>query len=169
MRFLTPAEFVSWCKERGYPAGPREGRTVPIADKNPTGFSFVQFSIPSDSGRKVAFGRFLYSLIKPVPEVLLWLDEWAVWPSSQHMPLLTRFREAFGEHRPLISAPGQLVQSSETEDAISVLVVALEFVWDCHIISASGREAVFISHDEYGWYGSRDASETAAVQQKLVS
>jgi hypothetical protein len=169
MRFLNPAECVSWCEKHGYPAGHRAGRTVPIADKKPTGFDFAEFSIPADSGAKAAFAKFLISLIMPTPETLLWLDEWSVWPSSQHLPLFTRFRAAFGEHRPLIDAPGHLVSSSEIEDATSILVVALEFVWDCHLLSASGQEAVFVSHDEYGWYASRDASEVAAVREKILS
>ncbi len=169
MRFLTPAECVYWCEEHGYPAGHRAGHTVPIADKRPIGFNFAEFSIPADSGAKAAFAKFLVSLIKPTPEALLWLDEWSVWPSSQHMPLFTRFRAAFGEGRPLIDAPGHLISSSELDDATSILVVALEFVWDCHLFSASGHEAVFVSHDEYGWYASPDASEAASVREKLLS
>jgi len=169
MRFLTPAECVSWCKERGYPAGPRVGYTVPIADKKPAGFHFAEFPIPPDSGKKAALGKFLFSLLKPTPEILLWLGAWAVWPSSQHMPLFARFREAFGERRPLIEIPGHLAKSSELDDAISILVIALEFVWDCHVIPASGREAVFISHDEYGWYGSQDPCEAASIREKLLT
>jgi len=167
MRFLTPSECVKWCEMHDYPAGPHEGYLTPIADETPAGFHFADFSIPTDSGRKVALARLLYSLIDPAPELLLWLGEWGVWKYCEHIPLLTRFREALGESRPLIDAPGQLVTMSEAEDGISILVVALEFCWDCHIISGAGNEAVFVSHDEFGWYGSRDASRTESVDQRL--
>jgi hypothetical protein len=35
------------------------------------------------------------------------------------MPLFTRFREAFGEKRPLIEAPGHLLTPGEADDAVS--------------------------------------------------
>ena len=130
-------------------------------------FHFVEFTLPSDSGRKVAFGRFLYSLVDPAPELLLWLGDWAVWPSSQHMPLFTRFRQALGESRPLIDAPGHLLTPGEADDGVSILVVSLQFIWDCHILTASGRDAVFISHDECGWFASRDKSIAESVRQKI--
>ena len=116
---------------------------------------------------KVGLARILYSLIDPAPELLLWLDDWAVWPSSQHMPLFTRFRQAIGEQRPLIDAPGHLVAPAEADDAVSIITVSLQFIWDCHIITASGRDAIFISHDESGWFGSRNASIADAARQQI--
>ena len=167
MRFLTPNECVTWCLERGYPAGACEASSIPVADKRPAGFHFAEFSHPADSGRKVWLARFLYSLIDPAPELLLWIGDWAVWPSSQHVSLFTRFRQAFGELRPLIDAPGQLVAPVEADDAVSIITVSLQFIWDCHIITASGRDAVFVSHDEHGWFGSRDASVADAVRGQI--
>jgi hypothetical protein len=83
------------------------------------------------------------------------------------MPFFTRFRQAFGEDRPLIEAPGHLVTPEEVEDALSILVVSVQFCWDCHVLSAAGRDAVFVSHDEYGWFASRDASIAEAVSKRL--
>ena len=167
MRFLTPTQCVEWCAQHSYPAGPQEHYTVPKADKNPEGFHFAEFTLPGDSGRKVALARSLYSLIDSNSELLLWLGEWSVWPSSGHMPLFTRFRSAFGEHRNLIDAPGHLVTPLERDDGIAVVLLSLVFVWDCHVISSSGRDALFISHDEYGWFGSRDAADAGSAAQKL--
>jgi hypothetical protein len=130
-------------------------------------FHFVEFKPPTDSGRKVAFSRFLYSQIDPAPELLFWLGDWAVWPSSQHMPLFTRFRQALGESRPLIDAPGHLLTPEEADDAVSILLVSLQFVWNCHILTSSGRDAVFVSHDEFGWFASRAASVAESVRQKI--
>jgi hypothetical protein len=100
-------------------------------------------------------------------ELLIWLGDWAVWPSAQHMPLFSRFRQAFGEHRPLIEAPGHLVTPDEIEDGVSILTTSLLFLWDCHVLTASGRDVVFVSHDGFGWFSSRDASVASSVSQQL--
>jgi hypothetical protein len=84
------------------------------------------------------------------------------------MPLFSRFRQALGEHRPLIEAPGHLVTPDEIEDAVSILTVSLLFVWNCHLLTASGRDVVFVSHDEFGWFASRDASVADSVRQQLT-
>jgi hypothetical protein len=83
------------------------------------------------------------------------------------MPLFSRFRQAFGEYRPLIEAPGHLVTPDEIEDGFSILTVSVLFAWDCHVLTASGRDVVFVSHDEHGWFGSRDVSVVASVGQQL--
>ena len=84
------------------------------------------------------------------------------------MPLFTRFRQALGESRPLVECPGHLVAASESDDAVSVIATALLFIWDCYGISSSGRDAFYISHDEYCLFGSRDASVAAEVKQQLA-
>jgi hypothetical protein len=67
------------------------------------------------------------------------------------MPLFTRLREALNESRPLLEAPGQLVKADDFDDALSVLVLALLFGWDCHVFSAAPGAVFFCSHD--GWDG----------------
>src|SRR5207249_780691 len=119
------------------------------------------------SGAKVSFARSIFDLIDPAPEVLLWLGEWSVWPSNQHLPLVTRWRPGFGEVRPLIEAPGQLAEPPDLDDAVSILTVALLFVWDCHVITGSGRDALYVSHDEYGWFASRDPTIAATASERL--
>jgi hypothetical protein len=168
MRFLAHAESADWCSRHGYPTRRREGRRVgPDPDIRASEFHSVEFALPTDSGRKVWLARFLYERLAPSPELLIWPGDWAVWPSSQHMPLFSRFRQAFGEHRPLIEAPGHLVTSDEIEDGVSILTVSLLFFWDCHLLTSSARDVVFVSHDEFGWYGSRDASMADSVRQQL--
>ena len=167
MRFLTNSECVTWCTSRGYPAGNVPGYTVPKAARQPEGFSFAEFKPPTDSGQKVWFSRFLFGLIDPTPEVLLWLGNWGVWGSSEHMPLFTRFRQAFGEVRPLIEVPGHLASAEDADDAISILATALLFVWDCHVITSSGRDVIYLSHDEYSWFASRDPSTTQSMEQRI--
>jgi hypothetical protein len=113
--------------------------------------------------------RFLFSLVTPEPETLILVDDWAVWPTSQHMPLFTRFRQALGESRPLIEAPGHVVSASDNDDAVSVIATSLLFIWDCYGISASGRDAFYISHDELCYFASRDPSVAARVTEQLAT
>ena len=82
------------------------------------------------------------------------------------MPLFSRFRHSFGESRPVIDAPGHLVMREEADDAISILAVSMLFFWDCHVLTASGRDVLFV-HDEFGWFGSRDISLVASVGRHL--
>ncbi len=166
MRFLTPVEWQAWCTERKI-ALREVGWIRP--DIGPDDFHIVKLSYPADSGAKVNLARHLFALVAKEAETLLLVDDWAVWPSAQHMPLFTRFREALGEHRPLIEAPGHLVTSSEMDDAISIISTSLLFIWDCFGISASGKDAFYISHDEYLYFASRDAEVAAEIQKGQAS
>jgi hypothetical protein len=85
------------------------------------------------------------------------------------MPLFERLRQAFGESRPVDEAPGLLVSPSEADDGISVLLLALLFVWDCHVVSGTGTDAVFVSHDEYGWFGTRDSARLSRAVETLAA
>ena len=89
----------------------------------------------------------LISLLGESAEVLVQIGDWAVWPSGQHMPLFNRFRQAFGEHRPLIKAPGHVIPASERDDAVSILVLSVLYLWNCHVLSAKGDQALFVSHE----------------------
>src|SRR5688572_3296824 len=115
MRCLTYSECAEWCARRDFATRGIEGYSRgPHPDIESPPFHFVDFTLPADSGQKVAFGRFLFSLIDPAPELLFWLGDWSVWESSQHMPLFTRFRQALGESRQLFEAPGHLLTPDET-------------------------------------------------------
>ena len=167
MRFLTPKQCAAWSSKRGYPLKQYEGRVLgPDPCLTYPKFHFVEFPSPEESGRKVWLARLLYSFLEHSPEVLIWVNDWGVW--EEHMPLFARFRQAFGESRHLIDAPGHIVRPDEIDDGISVFVIACLFLWDCHVLSASGRDALFTSHDEYGWFASRDMSLTRSIRKRLV-
>ena len=162
MRFLTPTEWQRWCTDRKIPLRDVGWIRPDIRAKH---LHIVDLKYPGDSGAKVSFARYLFSLVATEEETLLLVDDWAVWPSSQHMPLFTRFREALGECRPLIEAPGHLVMPSDADDAVSIVSTALLFIWDCYGISSSGRDAFYFSHEEYCYFASRDAEVAAEVQK----
>ena len=166
MRILTPEECQSWCGERNIPL--RESGWI-RPDIGAETSHVVEVPYPDDSGAKVSLARFLLSLVEPDPETLLLIDDWDVWPSSQHMPLFTRFREALGEHRPLIEAPGHLVTAADMDDAVSIVATSLLFIWDCYGISSSGHDIFYFSHDEFCYFASSDPSVAARVTEQLAA
>jgi hypothetical protein len=168
MRICTYNECAEWCTSHGYPTRHIKGHIVgPYPDLTETDFRFVSFSIPEDAGRRVALAKGLISLIDEGAELLVQIGDWAVWPSGQHMPLFDRFRQAFGERRPLIEAPGHVIPAAEREDAVSILVLSVLYLWNCHVLSANGDQAVFVSHDEYGWFAVRGGRSMDSANELL--
>jgi hypothetical protein len=147
MNFLDWTECARWSAAHGYPVVEPDGhgRAGPAVPKD---FRELRLGYPKDSGRKVALARTVISALLRT-EGLLWVGDWGVWPSSEHMPLFMRFRAALGEHRPLIQAPGHVVTAVEPDDAISVLAMSLFFFWDCHLLTAEPGPLFVCSHDEW--------------------
>jgi len=150
MRCLSDKESAVWCGEYGYPVMDvgYYGRPAPLVDEQ---FELIRFTYPIDSGQRVRLARDVVEWLAKSggTELLFWVDQWDVWPRSQHLPVFARFREAFGETRPLIQSPGHLFRVDELDDALSVLVVALLFIWDCHVFSAIRSPVFFCCHDEW--------------------
>jgi hypothetical protein len=144
VKFLTRVEAESWCLKNGiHVVGgkpkPHEEHRIPA----------LGFSIPEDAGARTSLARILY----PNPEdgeSLIWTTDWSVWPSGEHLPLMSRLREALGEKRTVFDAPAQLVGSESIDDGLSLLVLNVLFLWDCWVITSGGEYVAFFSHDEWG-------------------
>jgi hypothetical protein len=108
-------------------------------------------------------------LLDDSADLLVQIGDWAVWPSGQHMPLFSRLREAFGDRRPLIEAPGHIIPPSERDDAVSILVLSILYLWDCHVLSAKGDQALYVSHDQHGWVAVGGDRSLNAANQILES
>jgi hypothetical protein len=148
MRCLTYAECRTWCLVHGYPVTDADfyGRPRPAFRDQ---FEEIQLAACVD---RESVGRARHVVewaFRDNGELLLWVSDWAVWPSHQHMPLFTRFREGCGEKRPLIEAPGHLITPSGIDDGISVLATALWLMWDCSVFPANSGPVYFCSHDEW--------------------
>ena len=89
MRFLTPEQWQAWCAERRVPL--REVGWI-RPDIGADHFHIADLPYPADSGAKVSLARWLFSLVASESETLVLVADWAVWPSSQHLPMFTRFR-----------------------------------------------------------------------------
>ena len=53
------------------------------------------------------------------------------------------------------------------DDGVSILTVSLFVVWNYHLLTSSYRDVVFMSHDEVGWFSSRDVSVAGSVRQQF--
>jgi hypothetical protein len=165
MRFLTYSECAEWCSDRSFPTRPLEGYIDgPHPDVNRRTSTLWNLDRPRIPDKRSGWHDFSIHCCGRLRSCSSGL---ATGPSSQHMPLFARFREAFGEKRPLIDVPGHLVTSEEADDAISIMSVSLLFTWNCHVLSGSGRDAVFTSHDEFGWFASRDPAAAAIAREKI--
>ena len=147
LQFLTEDQSRAWASERKYPLGERP---YSMPADGPL-FARQTFRIPSDAGARIALARAIWSAVgSGQPEALLWVTDWSVWPSSEHMPLADAVRRGLGEDRPLSDAPGCLVRLGEDDQALAVLVTAVLFLWDCWVLCPDGKLSAFFSHDEYG-------------------
>ena len=160
MRILSRVECEAWCRDHSV-ALREKGWIRP--DFSSSDFHHVKIPYEGDSGRKVWLAKLLYSFVSPTPETLLWIQDFEVWPSSQHLPLFIRWREAFGETRSLHDAPGHLVTASDSDDSVSIIATSLLFLWDCYGITASGHTAFHVSHDEFCWVATREELLAAKV------
>ena len=168
MKICTFKESADWCERNGFPTR----QIYPVAGPDPflsePEFHFARFAIPEDAGRRVWLAKLLLSIINPTAELLMQIGDWSVWPSGQHMPLFERFRQSFGDHRPLIEAPAHVLGAAEKDDSASILIISVLFLWNCHVLAEGGKEAFFVSHDEYGWFAARETARLNQIRTALT-
>src|SRR5689334_10764800 len=127
MRFLSSPEIKSWCEQNRIPVNDFE-----LPDRSG---AELRFKIPADAQKRVVLVNGAMKSFDQEPVILVWFDDWSVWPSGQRMHVFERFRKSYGESRPLIEAPGQLFDRTELEDACSFVTIALLFLWDCYVVT----------------------------------
>lgn len=166
MKCLTHAECVEWMRLR-FPQGtPFEPNTC-LPQLGVVGYHATAFSLPEDSGKKVWLCHVISRWLGG--DVLVYLQNWSIFPSSGHVPLLTRLREALGEARSPEVAPGHIFEINEADDAVSVMVLAAEFFWDCLMVSQTGQRVAYFSHDEACDLLSTDKEELHRARENIAA
>jgi len=161
MQYLTADESRAWAVRRGYPVNASNGRLSESEVRDP-----IRFDVPEDAGARVILARVLWEAAgQGASEVLVWVTDWGVWPSGEHPPLAEAARRGFGAERPMHETPGHLARSGDDDAALGVLCMAVLFLWDCWVLPADGRPAVFVSHDELGVVDPRD--DDRGLRQRL--
>ena len=142
MKVLTRQECIAWCRDHSIVLNDRSLPDLAGAE--------LKFEIPNDTQKRIYLSRRAMEEFADEPTVLVWLNDWSVWPSGQRMHIFDRLRMSYGENRPIIEAPAQVFQQLEIEDAISFVTLAVIFLWDCYVITPNRARFLFFSHDEYG-------------------
>lgn len=166
MECWTVAQSREWMRVR-FPADTTFDESTNLPRLSNVGYYATAFALPPDSGRKVYLANLLYALCSEGRRVLIYLQNWDIFPSSGHLPLLRRLREALGERRTLELSPGHVFHEGERDDAVSVLVLTAEFFWDCLVVGDSGSHAAYLSHDGYCEIFSREAPMTGWVTDQF--
>src|ERR1041385_8011743 len=167
MRVLTESEARTWLANIGIVDLGPAGHGFPAFP--PPGFQRIDCWCPENSGKKVALARWMHRQLQTDNEILIWVRKWNVWPSMGHLPLLHRFREALGQPKDLEEFPAQLFSADESDDAVSLLILALEFSWDCCLVGAKHRFLCFFSHDGYYSPMTNDQALFAQMHQSISS
>jgi hypothetical protein len=165
MQFLTKDQCAAWVTKERF----RFAAAPSWRDLEKVGFHATRFATPADAGARIALARILWSSVSDQSERLLWMTEWGVWPSSEHMPLYASLRQVFGDKRRLIDAPGHLFQLGEDDNGLSFLIIAAVFLWDVYLLGSGGDFAAFLSHDEFCVVLNRDKARAAEMEQRLAS
>ena len=145
MRSLTKLEAQEWCAARHICLNERR---LPQPDWEIS--QRQDFKIPADTGRRIALLNKLFRIIPAEHEIIVWFTDWGIWPSSERSHMFERFRDSYGEHRSFSDAPAYVFSPVEREDLISFVGFGILFLWDCHVLTATGDHWLFLSHDEVG-------------------
>lgn len=106
--------------------------------------------LPADSGAKVGLARIVSSAFLERGPALIWVTEYGIWSSSEHMELFDRYRASYGETRTIREAPIHVFESDEELDSmISILSLGLFFIWGMEVTDTRRSIGLTISHDEW--------------------
>lgn len=141
MKVLSRQEAKRWCSSHRIALS---GGAPDLSDIN------LRFAIPSDAGRRVWLAQSAMSAFAGERAVLVWVTGWSAWPSGERMHVFDRFRLSYDETRPLIDAPAHLFDGAEIEDAVSLVTIAVLFLWDCFVVTPNRAKLLHFSHDEFG-------------------
>ncbi|MCC6322949.1 MAG: hypothetical protein IT438_16115 [Phycisphaerales bacterium] len=80
-------------------------------------------------------------------DLLVWVFECGIWPSSEDWNLYQMFRETCGGRSRLEDGPGHLFMLHEREDAATLVFLSIAFGWGIIAASFDGRRAMSFNHD----------------------
>ena len=92
----------------------------------------------------------------PTRDVLLLVTEWGVWSSSDNRHLYQTLRQHYGDHTDLKEKPCHCFSFDEQEILLDFLYLAILAGWDFYLFSYHHSGILFVSHDEFATYFSRD-------------
>lgn len=149
MKFYENIENCDWCKQRG----------LSIERATDIEYASLQHCVNygfEEEGRLVRTREASQSLLKTIgewDEILVWITQWEVWPSSEDWPDYYNWRGQRNEKRSLWKAPGHLFGKSEQSDLSELLIKIMDNGWDAHVLICHGQSIddirAFVSHDGF--------------------
>src|SRR5947207_9240523 len=105
---------VDWMRQQ-LPPGVGFGSSSFLPDLPSIGYRAVRLPFPKDSGSKVFLAKCLAECCGQPPSLLVYPTNVHIWPSSGHLPVLSRLRQAWGEPRSIDEYPGHVFASDERD------------------------------------------------------
>ncbi len=156
MRFISPEGCRTWARENS------------VALTEP-GWPCLRFAFPAEFYRVTWFAWYLRDVFSGTREVLLWVKEWGIWPSSENWNLYHRLREVQGNRESLQETSGHVFDAKELDDLATFLQVGILFGWDLSVLAVPDHARLFVSHDGYVELASTDEALLARCQSELRS
>ena len=91
MKALSRPEGVLWCQANRVALNDRGLPELADAD--------FEFKIPPDAGKRIYLAKQAMEAFANEATVLVWIDDWSVWPSGQRMHIFDRLWISYGENR----------------------------------------------------------------------
>lgn len=110
-------------------------------------YQVVNYVIPVDDRTKASLATTVASFFKNDSEVLFWINEFGMGPTSEDLTLFSGFRNSLGESRELNEAPGHLFSKDDLPTIVSLLSMVLFFAWGAILAPISAKYLIEISHN----------------------
>ncbi|RYD20630.1 MAG: hypothetical protein EOP88_14290 [Verrucomicrobiaceae bacterium] len=157
MRCLTPAEVSSWLATHELPADPYHppGRAPSC---------HLQRAIPRESTLVGSFTRAALAEITGGQPVLVLMTKWPHDQPDQMQDIRT-IRRSCGEVRPLIEAPGHLLDPTDGEMATELFSLATAHEWTCWVHTPGSGDILLTWEGELIDYWTEDPERFARVEE----
>jgi len=104
--------------------------------------------IPADSGVKNYLAKEISSVYNK-NDILLYINEFGIFPSSENMYLFDGYRKSIGVNSNIYEKPTHIINQNENIDFYCILGMILYFFMGCIIIPINNQDEIIeISHDE---------------------
>lgn len=145
MRFIDKAACKLWLTERNIPMDDAGRPSAAVAFKQG-----LRIGLPDELGRRLAFSKWVWRMVAEEHTTLVWVTDWSIWESSEHMPMATALRRGLGTDASIREAPGCVVDPRDSDDGMSLFLLATIFSWDCWIVAdGTPHSLIFVSHDDF--------------------
>lgn len=152
MFFLTTDECLHYAEAQGFVVDKEGNKLV----RKTEAVNAISFDLED---AKVCYYNIATSIISWLPEsssLLLWINEFGIWPHSENLHLYYKLRQSYKDYRHIREAPGHCFLNHEKSDLVSFLHLTLMFGWGGYLFNGSQSYIIF-SHD--GWIAFESTSK----------